>query len=46
VWTDAIQVVIMLGGLLLVVIKGSHDVGGLANVWSIAGQFNRTEVFK
>ncbi|CAH1183378.1 unnamed protein product [Phaedon cochleariae] len=32
VWTDVIQIVIMIGAVILVVIKGTIDVGGISNV--------------
>ncbi|XP_047119680.1 sodium-coupled monocarboxylate transporter 1-like [Schistocerca piceifrons] len=34
VWTDVVQTVMMFGAVLLVVIKGTIDVGGLSVVWS------------
>ncbi|KAK4292859.1 hypothetical protein Pmani_034402 [Petrolisthes manimaculis] len=42
VWTDVMQLVIILGGLVAIVVKGSIDVGGFNTVWQIALQHNRT----
>lgn len=33
VWTDVIQTVVMLGAILVVIVKGTVDVGGLGVVW-------------
>ncbi|KAJ8920690.1 hypothetical protein NQ315_004829 [Exocentrus adspersus] len=33
VWTDVIQTVIMLGAIILVVVKGTIDIGGIQNVF-------------
>lgn len=33
VWTDLVQTVIMIATLILVVVKGSMDVGGFGEVW-------------
>ncbi|XP_036321348.1 sodium-coupled monocarboxylate transporter 1 isoform X1 [Rhagoletis pomonella] len=33
VWTDVLQTVIMVGSIVLVIIKGTIDVGGLTVVW-------------
>ncbi|CAG0882592.1 unnamed protein product [Darwinula stevensoni] len=45
VWTDALQIFLMLAGVLAVIIYGVVDVGGFQQVWSIAEQYNRTEFF-
>jgi len=36
VWTDAVQMLILLVGLIALVVLGSTRVGGLAQVWSTA----------
>ena len=36
VWTDAIQMIILLGGLFALAILGSMRVGGAEAVWRIA----------
>ena len=36
-WTDAFQLVVMAGGLILVLIYGSHiHEGGFSELWSLA----------
>ncbi|CAG0882591.1 unnamed protein product [Darwinula stevensoni] len=45
VWTDAIQIFLMLAGILAVIIYGVVDVGGFQQVWNIAQEYNRTEFF-
>ncbi|CAG0880842.1 unnamed protein product [Darwinula stevensoni] len=46
VWTDALQVVFMLAGLLLIDIYGTISVGGPNKVWDIASQYQRDQMFK
>ena len=43
VWTDVIQTVIMFGAILLVIIKGTIDVGGISTVWERAWDSGRIE---
>ena len=44
-WTDAFQVFVMYGAMLLVIIKGSHDVGGIEKIWDTAKSGDRLELF-
>ena len=46
IWTDVFQAVIMLGGLIMVVIVGSIEVGGFAEVWRINDNFGRLVFFE
>ncbi|XP_057665819.1 sodium-coupled monocarboxylate transporter 1-like [Diorhabda carinulata] len=43
VWTDVIQIFIMFGAILLVVIKGTIDVGGIGNVFRRNWESDRIE---
>ncbi|KAK8746429.1 hypothetical protein OTU49_017014 [Cherax quadricarinatus] len=45
VYTDVLQTLIMFGGVLLVVIICCVDMGGVANVWSIADRGGRIQFF-
>lgn len=45
-YTDLIQIVIMFGGMITILIKGSIDVGGFDEVWRRAGAGDRLELFK
>ncbi|CAG0892343.1 unnamed protein product [Darwinula stevensoni] len=45
VWTDALQVLFMLAGLLLIDIYGTMEVGGPGKVWDIASQYQRDQIF-
>jgi len=36
VWTDAIQMIILLIGLIAIAALGSKKAGGAANIWHIA----------
>ncbi|CAH1790095.1 unnamed protein product [Owenia fusiformis] len=45
VWTDVFQFVVMIGGLLAIVIKGTIEVGGIERVWEINQQSDRIEFF-
>ena len=46
IWTDVIQATLMFSGLLLVVIVGSFDAGGILKPWQILAQHNRLRIFK
>lgn len=41
VWTDAFQFVILFGGILVVIVKGVIDVGGINRVWEVAKKHDR-----
>ncbi|XP_047002240.1 sodium-coupled monocarboxylate transporter 1-like isoform X2 [Schistocerca americana] len=43
VWTDVVQSLVMFGSVLVVIIKGTVDVGGLAVVWSRNVESGRIE---
>ncbi|KAL3283359.1 hypothetical protein HHI36_006507 [Cryptolaemus montrouzieri] len=43
VWTDVIQTIIMFGAMILVVVKGTLDAGGLTNVWQRNWDSDRIE---
>ncbi|PSN35450.1 Sodium-coupled monocarboxylate transporter 1 [Blattella germanica] len=43
VWTDVIQTLIMLAAMLLIIIKGTMNVGGLSVVWSRSYETGRIE---
>jgi len=44
-WTDAFQGVVMFGTMVLVIVKGTFDVGGLEKIWDTAKAGNRVEIF-
>ena len=46
VWTDTMQVCIMIAGVLAVIIKGSIDVGGIDEVWRRGVEGNRIELLE
>lgn len=46
VWTDVIQAGIMVGSSVLICLVGIDAVGGFLNVWKIASEGNRLELFK
>ncbi|XP_078405744.1 sodium-coupled monocarboxylate transporter 2 [Cetorhinus maximus] len=45
VWTDAFQMVVMILGFLTVLIQGSIKLGGSSNMWKIAGNGQRLNIF-
>eukprot|EP00112_Aurelia_sp_Birch-Aquarium-sp1_P003761 Seg1422.13 transcript_id=Seg1422.13/GoldUCD/mRNA.D3Y31 product="Sodium-coupled monocarboxylate transporter 2" protein_id=Seg1422.13/GoldUCD/D3Y31 len=45
VWTDVFQACIMMLGLIVVIVVGSNEVGGIINVLYIAQKGNRTTLF-
>lgn len=46
VWTDVFQAAVMIAGLVTVFIVGVLDVGGLSEVWRIAGEGKRLNFFE
>lgn len=46
VWTDTLQFLLMIGGLVCVISLGLVDTGGLANVWNTADAGGRLIFFK
>jgi len=46
VWTDALQTVLMFGGMIVVVVVGTAAVGGVDVVWSRSESSDRIEFFK
>ena len=45
-WTDVFQICMMFAGLLAVLIKGSMDFNGFANIWKFAEEGERIEFIK
>ena len=43
VWTDVFQAVVMIAGFLIVIIKGSRDLGGFAEIWRICDEHGRVD---
>ncbi|XP_029732697.1 sodium-coupled monocarboxylate transporter 1-like [Aedes albopictus] len=43
VWTDVVQTVLMFGAMVLIIVKGTFDVGGLSVVMDRASQSGRLE---
>ena len=46
VWTDSLQICIMILGILAVVIKGSTEVGGIAEAWRRGVEGKRVEFWE
>jgi Na+/proline symporter len=46
VWTDALQTFLMFGGVIIVMILGTVNVGGPGVVWERNHQSGRLEFFK
>ncbi|EDO40314.1 predicted protein, partial [Nematostella vectensis] len=45
IWTDVFQSAVMVAGLILVVVVGSMNVGGIGKVWEINEEFDRLDFF-
>ena len=45
IWTDVFQAVVMIGGMLAILVKGTVDVGGPGSVWNVAEQGGRINFF-
>lgn len=43
VWTDVIQTWLMIGAMIVIVVKGTLDIGGLGAVWSRCWESGRLE---
>lgn len=41
VWTDVLQLFILIAGLFAIIIKGLFDLGGIGPVWDIAVKHDR-----
>ena len=46
VWTDVVQILLVLGAALAVLVKGATDVGGWATVWAVASHGSRLPDFE
>lgn len=46
IWTDLFQSVLMFAAMLIIIVKGCHDVGGVAVVWQRAQLSDRLHLFK
>lgn len=45
IWTDVFQFVVMFSGILAFIIKGTIEIGGVANTWKIANENGRLNWF-
>ena len=45
-WTDTFQMCIMFAGLIAVLVQGSIDEGGFANMWQYLADGERVEFWK
>ena len=46
IWTDTFQTLIIIGGVLMATISAIVSVGGIQNVWNIASEHDRTDIFE
>lgn len=46
IWTDVVQMVIMLAGFVAVIARGAVLQGGLTKIWEDAGEGGRLEAFE
>lgn len=46
IWTDVLQMVVMLAGFAAVIIRGAVLQGGLTNIWEDSRQGGRLEAFE
>lgn len=44
VWTDVIQTFLMVGAIVVIMVKGTYDVGGLQEVWKRNWESGRIEI--
>ncbi len=46
IWTDVVQMIIILVGLIILIIKGSVDAGGATYVWNKSLEGGRVDFSK
>ncbi|GAB6024144.1 Sodium-coupled monocarboxylate transporter 1 [Chamberlinius hualienensis] len=46
IWADAAQAVVIVTMMMIVIVKGCYDIGGITKVWQIASEGNKTNIFK
>ena len=46
IWTDVIQYGLMYAGIIVILIKGTADAGGVVNVFDISGKGGRLTFFE
>jgi len=46
VWTDALQVGVMIAAVISVTALGTYQMGGVSEIWNKAADANRIEFFK
>ena len=46
VWTDAIQTIVMFGGVIAIAVIGTNQVGGFQQVWKRNRDTDRIEFFE
>lgn len=46
VWTDTLQFLLMIGGLVCVIVLGLTEIGGIEHVWTTADAGGRLIFFK
>lgn len=46
VWTDAIQIILMIIGIFTVAIVGTYQAGGVETIWERNKQSGRIDFFK
>ena len=45
-WTDVFQTIVMISGFLAVIIEGCRRLGGMDEMWRIAGEGGRLEFWE
>lgn len=46
VWTDTIQFIFTMGGLIAVLVLGVMSIGGVSELWRIADEGHRIKIFE
>lgn len=46
VWTDAIQTIVMFGGVIVIAVIGTNQVGGFSEVWKRNRDTDRIQFFE
>lgn len=46
VWADSFQVVVLYAAMIVILIKGTAEIGGFSKVWELNALHNRTDIFR
>ncbi|XP_075212060.1 sodium-coupled monocarboxylate transporter 1-like [Lycorma delicatula] len=45
VWADSFQVVVLYTAMMVILVKGTNEIGGIKTIWEYNALYNRTDIF-